>query len=113
MAKQREYPWLKPYQFGPGNNANPKGRPLKGQEFGTLLKKELLKNKKYIAQALVDKCKKGDIDAIFKSWERIEGKLKDELTIEGLSPIVIMSNIPDIEDDIPSEQDITTEQPDS
>ena len=92
--------WLKPYHWKPGVSANPKGRPLKGQEFGTLLKKALLKNKKAIANALIERCKKGDIDAIFRAWERLEGKVKDTLAVEGISPIVIMSNIPDIEDDI-------------
>lgn len=109
MAKQIERPWLKPYYYKPGEVHNPKGRPLKGQEFGTLLKKALLKNKKAIALALIERCKKGDIDAIFRAWERLEGKVKDTLAVEGMQPIVIMSNIPEIETDTPSEEDITAE----
>lgn len=26
-SHKKSYDWLKPYQFGPGNNANPNGRP--------------------------------------------------------------------------------------
>ena len=89
--------------FKPGVSGNPNGRPLKGNALSDYAKVLLKRNKhkQTIVKAWITKCEAGDIDALRVLLERIEGKVKDTLAVEGISPIVIMSNIPDIEDDTP------------
>lgn len=81
-------PWLKPYQYVPGESGNPDGRP-----HGTSITAELRKiigeegKAKQLAQTLVDiACNthsKYQLAAIEMALNRSDGKVKEVVSVEG------------------------------
>ena len=61
----------KPWQFQPGNNANPAGRPKKGATLTDALKAKLSKPK--LAAALLKLAYAGDVAALKYVYDRVDG----------------------------------------
>lgn len=91
--------------FGPGNNANPSGRPIVTPEQRLLKRaaKELIQEyKDNLAQALpliepvlIAKAASGDIPAIKELHDRIMGKAEQKTEMEvGFKPQPILGNVP-------------------
>lgn len=84
----------------PGHTANPNGRPPKGYSI-TEMMREMLANepelKKALGQAIIDKAKTGDTQAIKLLWNYMDGMPIQgvEHTGEGGGPIVIVTQVPE------------------
>jgi len=82
---------LKKWHWKPGQSGNPHGRPKKTVQLLEALKDELAKrppgsrttNTVLVARALVEKAKKGHMGAQQLLWERVLGKVPDNLTVDG------------------------------
>jgi len=75
-------------QFKPGNNANPHGRPKKGETLTDALRDAI--DKDALAQALLKLVEKGDVAAIKYAYDRVEGRPKEtiEQTIREMPEII-------------------------
>ena len=72
----------KPWQFKPGNRANPHGRPRKGESLPELLAKEYEKSKKKLVKAAVNRALRDDQvgnRAFNDGLDRVYGKVADEM----------------------------------
>jgi hypothetical protein len=74
---KKQYEWLKPWQFKPGQSGNPKGLP-KGTKSLKTFAREMLQN-------MTDKEKIEYLKGIDKDkiWEMGEGKPKQDLEMSG------------------------------
>ena len=98
-AQSGKAPQLRPFHFKKGQSGNPKGCPKKIESLTALLKKTLGKEcpiksangktwKEFIVEALLVAATKGNGPAIKEVWERVDGKVVNELSFDG-TPIVI------------------------
>lgn len=80
--------------FKPGQSGNPKGKPVGSKNLTTILKELLDAKTPYqgkkiifkeaIVRKLLLKAKGGDMRAIQEIFDRIEGKARQEMIIEGI-----------------------------
>ena len=78
----------------PGTSGNPNGRPPSGQAFSDLLRKEAenidpdagLSNSEIIAKALIKLAKEGNITAIERYADRVDGKPHQSMEVTGNIP---------------------------
>jgi len=87
---------IEPHKFEPGQSGNPNGRPLGSKNLSTILREMLeeeidvvidgVKTKKKFKDAIIRKLMKkahdGDLKAIIEIFDRVEGKAKQELTVQ-------------------------------
>ena len=75
------------HQFKPGQSGNPRGRPKGSLSLSTLLREALSENDgeraKRIIDAMITCAEKGDIRHIKELLDRIDGKVADNLNVEG------------------------------
>lgn len=94
---------LKPFQ--PGESGNPAGRPPGSRNLSTILKEmleqevlidgEKIPFKDSIVKKLIKKANNGNLRAIQEIFDRMEGKAKQEMKIEGLpDPNITVNVIP-------------------
>ncbi len=77
--------------FIKGQSGNPRGRPIKANAFAELLRVLLDKEREgttmreHVAQVVIEKAMRGDMDAIKWIVDRTDGKITDmvEATIDG------------------------------
>lgn len=88
---------LKPFQ--PGESGNPSGRPLGTRNLSTILKEMLEQDvevngekmpfKDSIIKKLIKKANDGNLRAIQEIFDRVEGKAKQEIKVDGIpDPLV-------------------------
>lgn len=76
--------------FQPGVSGNPKGKPKGARHFSTLLKEAIIKvaegddmpADRMIVKQLVDKAKKGDLQAIDRVLDRVDGKAEQTINLD-------------------------------
>lgn len=76
--------------FKPGQSGNPAGKPKGARHFSTLLKEAILKvaegddepADRMIVRQLVDKAKKGDLSAIDRVIDRVDGKAEQNINLD-------------------------------
>ncbi len=86
--------------FGPGNNANPNGRPPKELAISDTIRammNEKPEIKRALSTKLIEMALKGDLAAIREVMDRIEGKPVQRTEVggvdgESLQPLVIIKN---------------------
>ena len=69
-----------------GESGNKNGAPKKEHSLTNILKEKLDKNK--FTAKLIELAEKGDIRAIQMIYERIDGKVKDEIAVDGFEMIL-------------------------
>ncbi len=83
-------PKQRSYGFQPGVSGNPKGKPKGARHFSTLLKEAIIKvaegdaepADRMIVKQLVDKAKKGDLQAIDRVLDRVDGKAEQTINLD-------------------------------
>ena len=75
-------------QFKPGNCANPKGRPKKGETLTDALAAKL--DKDMLADKLLELIEEGNFNALKYAYDRIDGKPKEtiEQTIKSMPDVI-------------------------
>lgn len=76
--------------FQPGQSGNPKGKPKGARHFSTLLKEAIIKvaegddmpADRMIVKQLVDKAKQGDLQAIDRVLDRVDGKAEQTINVD-------------------------------
>lgn len=76
--------------FQPGQSGNPKGKPKGARHFSTLIKEAIQKvaegddepADRLIVKQLVDKAKKGDLSAIDRVLDRVDGKAEQTINLD-------------------------------
>lgn len=93
------------HQFQPGESGNPAGRQPGSRNLSTILKEmleqevlvdgEKIPFKDSIIKKLIKKANNGNLRAIQEIFDRMEGKAKQEMKIEGLpDPNITVNVIP-------------------
>jgi len=80
----------KSHLFQKGQSGNPKGKPKGARHFSTLLKEAIIKvaegddmpADRIIVKQLVDKAKKGDLQAIDRVLDRVDGKAEQTINLD-------------------------------
>lgn len=80
----------KSHLFQKGQSGNPKGKPKGARHFSTLLKEAIIKvaegddmpADRMIVKQLVDKAKKGDLQAIDRVLDRVDGKAEQTINLD-------------------------------
>jgi hypothetical protein len=74
----------RPGTFGPGNNANPRGRPKKGETLTDTLKAYVNKriNRQQLVLKLYEMALAGNIRAMELIFERVDGKVTQPITMD-------------------------------
>ncbi|MDA2928732.1 DUF5681 domain-containing protein [Acidobacteria bacterium AH-259-O06] len=88
-------------RWKPGLSGNPKGRPKKSECLTSILKEEIAKidpedRKKrtwveLVAIATIKLAIKGNATALKEVWERMDGKVKQDLGLEPTAPIQVLN----------------------
>ena len=75
-------------QFKPGNCANPKGRPKKGETLTDALAAKL--DKDMLADKLLELIEEGNFNALKYAYDRIDGRPKEtiEQTIKSMPDVI-------------------------
>jgi len=76
--------------FKPGQSGNPKGKPKGARHFSTLIKEAIQKvadgedepADRLIVKQLVDKAKQGDLQAIDRVLDRVDGKAEQTINLD-------------------------------
>jgi hypothetical protein len=76
--------------FQPGVSGNPKGKPKGARHFSTLIREAIQKvaegedepADRLIVKQLVDKAKKGDLSAIDRVIDRVDGKAEQTINLD-------------------------------
>ena len=95
---------VKGHRLSVGNGG---GRPPKELSLTYLLKKELKKNgvSQEIVKKILQLAKDGNVVTLLHIWDRVDGKVKDTLTLEGEHTVIhYHSNIPVSDDRTTSDQ---------
>lgn len=80
----------KSHLFQKGQSGNPKGKPKGARHFSTLLREAIAKvaagddepADRMIVKQLVDKAKKGDLQAIDRVLDRVDGKAEQTINLD-------------------------------
>ena|ERR1700693_5836585 len=73
----------------PGAGRKKAGHTIEAEAYRAYLVSEVMKNAAPIVAALINKAKKGDVQAIRELHERAMGKVKDEIDLNGKVNLIL------------------------